>query len=125
MARLRKGDEVMIIAGKDKGSTGKVLSVDAEKGRVIVEGLNQVKRHTKPTSADAQGGIVTKSAPLDSSNVMVLDPETKQPARVGWKFIGKDGERFANAKEAKASLGADGTGKPEKVRVYTPTKRGA
>ena len=79
MVRIRKGDEVLIIAGKDKGSRGKVLRVLRDKDRVVVEGLNQVQRHTKPTQGSPQGGIVTKSAPLHLSNVMLIDPESGDP----------------------------------------------
>ena len=125
MNRLRKGDEVLIIAGRDKGSRRKLLVVDPESDRVIVEGYNEVKRHTKPTATAPQGGIVTKSVPMHASNVMLIDPETKDPVRVSFRWLGKDGEHFSDVGAAKASFGDE---VPEagisKVRVMRPTKRG-
>lgn len=79
---VKKGDTVVVISGKDKGKKGEVLATEPKKSRVIVKGVNLVKRHTKPSQANPQGGIITKEAALHVSNVMVVDPETKVPTRI-------------------------------------------
>jgi large subunit ribosomal protein L24 len=84
--RVRKNDTVMVIAGRDRGKTGKVLRVFPERRRVIVERLNLVKRHTKPRGASSSGGILEKEAPLDVSNVMVFCDNCNAPVRVGFKL---------------------------------------
>jgi len=81
--RLRKDDTVLIIAGKERGKTGKVLRVIAEKNRVVIERLNLVKRHTKPRGVQQQGGIVEKEASIAASNVQPLCGRCNKPARVG------------------------------------------
>jgi large subunit ribosomal protein L24 len=86
MARIRKGDTVQVIAGKDKGLTGEVLKVYPERDRVLVEGVNRVKRHTKEGQSARgarTGGIITQEAPIHISNVMLVDPDTKKATRVG------------------------------------------
>ena len=86
---IRKDDQVMVISGKDKGKTGRVLRTEPKKGRVYVEHLNIVKRHQRPRSVkDTQrggeaGGIIEKEGPIDASNVMLLDPKDNKPTRVG------------------------------------------
>ena len=101
--RIRKGDTVMVIAGKDKGKTGRVLRTEPAKHRVYVEGLNIVKRHQRPRSVkDTQksaqaGGIIEKEGPIDVSNVMLLDPGDNKPTRVGVR-VGDDGKRVRYAK---------------------------
>ncbi len=87
MAKLhiKKGDTVYVLAGDDKGETGRVLSIDAKKGRAIVEGVNKVKKSTKPNAQNPQGGIVEKEAPIHMSNLSVLDPKSKKPTRDGYK----------------------------------------
>jgi len=88
-AKIRRDDEVIVISGKDRGKTGKVLRVDPGKSRVFVEGLNIVKRHQRPsqvqgsTRADAAGGVIEKEGPIHISNVMLIDPKDKKPTRVG------------------------------------------
>ena len=82
---IRKGDTVMVIAGNARGKTGKVLKVYPERERVIVEGVNIIKRHTRPNQRSPQGGIVQKEAPVHMSNVMLIDPKTNQVTRVGMK----------------------------------------
>ncbi|MBV8362182.1 MAG: 50S ribosomal protein L24 [Deltaproteobacteria bacterium] len=84
--KVRKNDTVMVITGRDRGKSGKVLRVLPAWGRVIVERLNMVKRHTKPRGAASPGGIVEKEAPLDISNVMVLCDRCNAPVRVGLKL---------------------------------------
>lgn len=83
--KIKKGDEVVVVTGKDKGLRGKVLEVMPHKRRVLVEGRNMVLKHQKP-GQNREGGIIEKEAPLDISNVMVIDPSDDQPCRVGFKF---------------------------------------
>jgi large subunit ribosomal protein L24 len=85
--KIRKNDSVMVIAGNSRGKTGKVLKVYPEKLRVIVEGVNIMKRHTRPSQKNAQGGIVQREAPIHVSNVMLLDPKQNQPTRVGTAVV--------------------------------------
>ena len=92
MQRLRKDDQVVVIAGKDKGGRGKILKVYPETNRVLVEGLNRVKRHQKPTQKIQQGGIIEKEMPIHVSNVMLLDTKTNKPTRVR-AGRDKDGEK--------------------------------
>ena len=81
--RIRKGDTVSIIAGKDKGKKGKILRVEPRKNCVIVEGVNLVKKHTKPTKDNPKGGIIQKEAPVHLSNVMVICPSCTKTTRIG------------------------------------------
>ena len=85
--KIRKNDTVMIIAGNDTGKTGKVLKVFPKESRLIIEGINLRKRHTKPNQKNPQGGIIEKEAPIHISNVMILDPKTNEPTRVGAQII--------------------------------------
>lgn len=80
---IKKGDTVVVIAGESKGQKGRVLEIFAEKQRAIVEGVNLVSKHTKPNAAAPNGGIVKQEAPIHVSNLMVVDPSTGAPARVG------------------------------------------
>ena len=80
--KIKKGDTVKVIAGKDKDKEGKVLSVDAKKNKVIVEGINMITKHTKPNAQNQQGGIVNKEAPIDLSNVMYLHKGKVNPHRL-------------------------------------------
>ena len=93
-AKIKKGDRVMVLAGKDKGRQGAVLKVFPKEERVLVEGLNIVQRHTKPSQGDPQGGIKNKEAPLHVSNVAVVDSKGK-PTRVGFRMDGDKKVRFA------------------------------
>lgn len=79
---VKTGDTVIVIAGKEKGKKGKVIATYPKKDRVVVEGLNLVKRHTKPSQNNPQGGIITKEAAIHVSNVMLVDPESGKPTRV-------------------------------------------
>ncbi|MCC6395472.1 MAG: 50S ribosomal protein L24 [Bacteroidetes bacterium] len=88
--KIRKNDAVMVIAGNARGKTGKVLKVYPEKQRIIVEGVNIMKRHTKPSQKNPQGGIVQREAPIHASNVMLLDPKENRPTRVGTKVVKDD-----------------------------------
>ena len=80
--KLKKGDLVEVIAGKDKGKQGKILELLIKKERVLVEGVNRVKRHTKPSQKSPQGGIIEKNAPIHVSNVLLVDPKTNKGGRV-------------------------------------------
>jgi len=88
-ARIRKDDTVIVLAGKDKGRTGKVLKVMPKEERVVVEGVNMAKRHTSPNVANPQGGVISKEASLHISNVALRDPKTGKPTRVGFKVNDK------------------------------------
>ncbi|WP_282201391.1 50S ribosomal protein L24 [Collibacillus ludicampi] len=96
---VRKGDEVQVIAGKDKGKKGRILAAFPKKERVIVEGVNIVKKHQRPNPANPQGGIIEKEAPIHVSNVMLLDPKTGEPTRVGIKIL-EDGTKVRYAKKS-------------------------
>jgi large subunit ribosomal protein L24 len=102
-ARLRKGDEVQVISGKDKGKRGKVLEVLAKNERVVVEGLNMVKRHTKPRPPKIQGGVIERPAPIHWSNVALLDPADKHPTRVRIQVV--DGKRVRVAARSGQRIG--------------------
>jgi large subunit ribosomal protein L24 len=88
--KIKKGDQVMVITGESKGQKGRVLEVNREKERVLVEGINMVSKHTKPNSKSPQGGILKKEAPVHISNLMVIDPASGKPTRVGRKLSDKD-----------------------------------
>ena len=92
--KIKKGDTVKVIAGKDNNKEGKVLSVDVKNGRVVVEGINMITKHTKPSQANPNGGIVQKEAPIDLSNVMYV--HKGKATRVGFKI--EDGKKVRIAK---------------------------
>lgn len=96
---IRKGDTVMVITGKEKGKTGKVLVVDREKQKVLIEKINFVKRHQKPTQKMRQGGIVEKEAPMSISNVMFYDEKLSKPTRLGHKVL-DDGKKVRFSKKS-------------------------
>ncbi|MDP4114502.1 MAG: 50S ribosomal protein L24 [Bacteroidota bacterium] len=100
--KIRKNDKVMVIAGNDKSKTGKVLKVFPKEDRIIVEGINIRKRHTKPTQRNPQGGIFEKEAPINVSNVMVIDPKTNVPTRLGSQIILDD--KTGKKKRARVSI---------------------
>ena len=85
--KIRKNDMVMVISGNDRGKTGKVLKVFPQKYRVIIEGINLRKKHTKPNQKSPQGGILEKEASIHASNVMILDPKSNEPTRIGSRVI--------------------------------------
>jgi len=88
-ARIKKDDTVIVITGRDKGRSGRVLKVLPAEERVVVEGVNMVKRHTAPNMANPNGGVIAKEAPLHLSNVALRDPKTGKPTRVSFKFVGE------------------------------------
>ncbi|TPV94126.1 MAG: 50S ribosomal protein L24 [Myxococcales bacterium FL481] len=87
MQRVRKGDQVVIVAGKDKGQRGSVLRVLGESDRVVVEGINVVTKHIKPTRRNQRGGLEKREAPIHLSNVMLADPTTGEPTRIRFKVL--------------------------------------
>ncbi|MBS4762394.1 50S ribosomal protein L24 [Carnobacteriaceae bacterium zg-ZUI252] len=94
---VKTGDKVKVLAGKDKGKEGVITKAFPKKDRVIVEGVNIVKKHTKPSNTNPNGGIVEKEAPIHVSNVMLIDPSTNQPTRVGYKVV--DGKKVRVSKK--------------------------
>ena len=92
---LVKGDKVIVIAGRDKGKTGTIQKVIPEQNRVVVEGINLRKKNNKPSQKNPDGGIVEIYAPIDASNVMLVDPKTKQPTRIGHKEVKGKKVRYA------------------------------
>jgi len=97
-AKIKKGDKVVVLAGRDKGKTGEVKTVNPTARRAIVEGVNLVKRHTRQT-AQTQGGIISKEASIDLSNLAIADPKTGKPTRVGFKIL-DDGRKVRVAKRS-------------------------
>lgn len=95
---IKKGDKVVVITGKDKGKVGTVVEAQPKKDRVVVEGVNIVKKHVKNSQDAAQGGIVEFEAPIHVSNVMLQDPETGKPTRVG--FETRDGKKVRISKKS-------------------------
>ncbi|WP_214829855.1 50S ribosomal protein L24 [Exiguobacterium algae] len=93
---VKKGDTVQVMSGKDKGKQGVILKAMPSKNRVIVEGVNVMKKHAKPSQANPQGGILEIEAPIHVSNVMPIDPKTGKPTRVGFKVV--DGKKVRVAK---------------------------
>ena len=93
--KIKTGDTVRVIAGDHKGSEGKVVSVDREKNKAIVEGVNMVSKHTKPSAKSPQGGIVKKEAPIHISNIALIDPKSKTATKVGVKVEGDKKVRFS------------------------------
>ena len=96
--KIRKGDRVIVITGKDKGKSGSVLSVSPKDNKAVVQGVNVAKRHTKQT-AQQEGGIIAKEMPISISNLAHLDPKDNKPTRVGFK-INKDGSKVRVAKRS-------------------------
>jgi large subunit ribosomal protein L24 len=104
-ARVRQGDEIIVISGKDRGKRGKILRVEPKKERVFVEGLNIVKRHQRPTQTAAgqqAGGVIEREGPIHVSNVMLIDPKDGKPTRIGVQI--EDGKRLRVSKRSGARL---------------------
>jgi len=96
-AKIRKGDRVQVMAGRDKGKRGEVLRVIPSEERAVVKGVNMIKRHQRPMSVGQPGGIIEREAPLHVSNLMLLDPKSDKPTRVGFKFL-EDGRKVRVAR---------------------------
>ena len=101
--KIRKGDRVVVLSGKDKGVEGVVERAIPETGKVIVDGVNMAKKHQAPTRGDQQGGIIDKAMPIDVSNVAVVSPADGRPTRVGYRFT-PDGEKVRICKRTGADL---------------------
>ena len=99
IAHVRKGDTVVVVAGKERGKKGKVLRVLPEKGRVVVERINMIKKHQKPTQKIRQGGIIEREGAIHLSNVMLVDPSGGKPTRVGMKAL-SDGKKVRVARRS-------------------------
>ena len=93
--KIKSGDNVVVTAGDHKGSEGKVMKVILEKNKAIVEGVNMVSKHTKPSAKNPQGGIVKKEAPMHISNLSLIDPKSKEATKVGYKVEGDKKIRFS------------------------------
>jgi large subunit ribosomal protein L24 len=91
-ARIRKGDRVVVLTGRDKGRTGEVIEVRPDENRALVRGVNMVKRHQRQT-ANQEGGIISKEGPIHLSNLAMADPKDGKPTRVGFKFVGEGRDR--------------------------------
>ena len=100
-AKIRKGDKVIVLAGRDKGRTGEVIEVRPSEDRALVRGVNMVKRHQRQ-SAQQEGGIITKESTIHLSNLAIADPKDGKPTRIGFKFIG-EGEARKKVRVAKRS----------------------
>ena len=100
---IRKDDEVVILAGDDKGKRGKVLRVLIARNKLVVEGANRVYRHLKPSRRNPQGGRLSKEMPVDASNVALIDPTTNKPTRLGVKYL-EDGTKVLIAKQSGATI---------------------
>lgn len=99
--KIRKGDRIQVIKGKDRGKTGEVLTVLPLEMKVVVRGINMIKRHTRPKKEGAKGERIEKEAPLSVSNVMILCPHTNKPTRIAYKMEGKEKVRYSvRAKKA-------------------------
>ena len=99
IAHVRKGDTVIVVAGKERGKKGKVLRVIPEKGRVVVERINMIKKHQKPTQKLRQGGIIEREGAIHLSNVMLVDPQNDKPTRVGVRSL-TDGKKARVARKS-------------------------
>ncbi len=119
--KLKRDDNVIVIAGRDKGKTGKVTAVLPATGQVVVEGVNIAKRHTKPSQKTPRGGIIEITKPIDASKVMVLDPSSGKPARIGFA-VKADGTKervfkVSRNHEGKKVKKAEPLGKTEKAET--------
>lgn len=100
--KIKAGDDVIVIAGRDKNKTGKVLRVFPETNKAIVEGVNIVQKHEKPSASNPQGGIVQKETLIQISNIAVVDPKTKEATRIGYRV--EDGNKIRFAKKSNQAL---------------------
>jgi large subunit ribosomal protein L24 len=124
--KLRKEDKVIVLRGRDKGKTGVVLRVIPKENQIVVENVNVVKRHTKPSQKQPRGGILEITKPIDASKVMVLDPHSGKPARVGYE-IKADGSKERIFKVSpnhdKAAKKAEKVDKADKTEKKAPAKK--
>ncbi len=97
--KIKKGDQVIVLTGKDKGSKGEVLRIDTERCRVFVQGVNMITKHNKPTQAAPAGGIEKKESSVHISNIALMDPKSKKATRIGYKAL-KDGKKVRVARKS-------------------------
>ena len=97
--KIRKGDKVVVISGRDKGKVGEVIKMYPREMRAVVQGVHRFKRHTRPTQANPQGGIVEKEGTIHVSNIAIVDPKSGEPTRVGFKVL-KDGNKVRFARKS-------------------------
>lgn len=127
--KLKRKDTVMVIRGRDHGKKGEVIAVLPKTSQVVVEGVNVAKRHTKPSQSNPKGGIIEMTKPIDASKVMVIDPKSGRPARIGY-IIGKNGKKerifkvskFKNVVKPKAKVSAETTKKKSAPATKKVTK---
>jgi large subunit ribosomal protein L24 len=100
---IKKGDTVVVMSGDDKGKRGRVLSVRLKTGKIVVEGVNRVYKHMRKSQRNPQGGRLSKEMPIDASNVMMIDPGTNQPTRVGIRYL-DDGRKELYAKRSGTAI---------------------
>ena len=100
--KIKSGDTVVVTAGDHKGSEGKVMNVFLDKNKAIVEGVNMVKKHEKPSANNPQGGIVEKESPIHISNLSLIDPKSGEPTRVGYKM--EDGKKIRFSKKSNQAI---------------------
>ncbi len=98
-AKIKKGDKVIVLAGRDKGKQGEVIAVMPTEGRALVRGVNMVRRHTKQTAQNTEGGIISKEGPINLSNLAIEDPKDGKATRVGFRFL-EDGTKTRFAKRS-------------------------
>jgi large subunit ribosomal protein L24 len=112
---IKLNDVVEVIVGDDRGQRGKVLAVDHQAGKVIVEGVNRVYKHVRRSQRNPQGGRLSKEMPIQISNVMVVCPQTNQPTRIGYRYL-NDGSKERFARKSGASLGTVSPPNPKRVK---------
>ncbi|MFC4304672.1 50S ribosomal protein L24 [Cohnella boryungensis] len=100
---VKKDDNIIVISGKDKGKKGRIIAAYPRENRVLVEGVNMVKRHTRPNPSNQQGGIIEREAPIHASNVMHIDPKSGKPTRIGYKTL-DNGKKIRVAKRSGESI---------------------
>jgi large subunit ribosomal protein L24 len=118
---IKTGDVVQVMKGRDRGKTGTVLRVDLDRGRVVVEGANLVKRHQRAGAGTTEGGIIEKEAFLSASNVLIYSEELERGVRTTARFVGQDGQYYAEKTEAVATYAEKAPTRLEKVRFCTKT----
>lgn len=102
---LKTGDKVKVIAGKDKGKEGNILKIDRKANRVTVKGINMIKKHEKPSQSNTNGGVVETEGTINASNVMLIDPNSQKPTRVGFQVV--DGKKVRIAKVSGKAIDKD------------------
>lgn len=117
---IKTGDQVQVIAGKEKGRSGRVIRVDHKRDRIYVEGLNIQKRHKRPNAADSEGGILEREGPIHVSNVLLFSEKLGKGVRVSYRFVGQNGEHFSDRIAARNSF-PTAPERVQKVRLCTKT----